>query len=76
MFWLHFVSNNISLYRDTSEAIYQYVYTLYRCNSTEQWNEVPESDQYTLIEQSVALKSILIFSVEFIIISKYLKPVL
>ena len=34
MFWLHFVSNNISLYRDTSEAIYRYVYTLYRCNSS------------------------------------------
>ena len=35
MFWFHFVSNNISLYRDTSETIYQYVYTLYRCNSCE-----------------------------------------
>ena len=33
MFWLHFVSNNISLYRDTSEAIYRYVCILYRCNS-------------------------------------------
>ena len=32
MFWLHFVSNNISPYRDTSEAIYRYVYTLYCCN--------------------------------------------
>ena len=29
-------SNNISLYRDTSEAIYQYIYTLYCCNSTGQ----------------------------------------
>ena len=31
MFWL---SNNILLYRDTSEAIYRYVYILYRCNSS------------------------------------------
>ena len=33
MFWLHFVSKNISLYRDTSEAIYRYVYTQNRRNS-------------------------------------------
>ena len=31
---LHFVSRNISLYRDTSEAIYRYIYTLYCCIST------------------------------------------
>ena len=45
MFWLNFVSNNISLYRDTSEAIYQYVYTLYRCNSTMYKTIVPFSQQ-------------------------------
>ena len=33
MFKLHFVSNNKLLYHDTLEAIYQYVYTLYHCNS-------------------------------------------
>ena len=27
---LHFVSHNISLYRDTPEAIYRYIYTVYR----------------------------------------------
>ena len=37
MFWLHFVSNNILLYRDTSEAIYRYVYILYRCNSSKEY---------------------------------------
>ena len=34
---IYLVSNNISLYRDTSEAIYQYVsvltHCMYRCNS-------------------------------------------
>ena len=30
---LHFVSRNISLYHDTQEAIYRYIYTLYRCIS-------------------------------------------
>ena len=31
MFWLHFVSHNISLYCDTSETIYRHIYTLYHC---------------------------------------------
>ena len=29
----HFVLRNILLYHDTAEAIYRYVYTLYRCIS-------------------------------------------
>jgi len=32
---LHYVSNNVLLYRDALEAIYWYVYTLYHCSSNE-----------------------------------------
>jgi len=59
MFWLHFISNNISLYRDTSEAIYRYVYTLYGCNSTVYLNTSLLSHSLQTVRVMVAGSSLL-----------------
>jgi len=48
---LNFVSNNISLYHDTSEATYRYVYKLYHCNSND-YTQVDESG-LTIVSQKI-----------------------